>query len=234
MYGFWVGFALARRKTVKSRVFSISVPPGVPLEKVYEKVSSAAKTSYSEIRFEEGRLVVRLVGTEYSIRSAWASIREAIRDLWELYGLDRSGETSIDSIVREIRATFPPEALVEALKIRGYAASLGEGRNVLRTNAPSSVVLELAKSIARVLEEIRFSVRGSSAKRVVASVSAGLGLEPSIVVEYGVRLGVFGYDEDERIVLKEEWRRAIRKLVVVLRSKGLEEGSELAGENEGY
>ncbi len=215
------------RKTVKTRVFTIAIPPGTDIEKLYDRVAKAMKTGYGEAWVEKGRLYVRLTGTDYELRTAWARIKEAVSELWSLYSLEARGETSIEGIVREIRATFPPDALVEALRLQGYRAELGgEGPGkTLSTNAPAEKVLETAKRVAEAVEEVRFRVRGSNAKKLVAAAAAGLGRSVEEVIEYGLRLGVLGVDEEERVYLREEWRRALKKLALVL---GGEDGARVS------
>ena len=202
------------------RMYTIRIPPGIDVDKLNERLREAIRTPYAEIKVEkDGRLRIALVGVEADVKESWYRIRSVVSELWELYNLSKRGEVSIDAIVREVRRTFPPQALVEALKLRGYKAELLEG-NILRTNAPLDIVLGLASRIAEVLDEIKFDVRGTAAKRVVAAVAAAFDLPPSRVIEVGLRADVFSEDEDGKIILKREWRQAIRRLSVVFAAGG--------------
>ena len=211
---------------VVRRLYTIRIPPGIDAEKLNERLKEAIRTPYAEIRVEkDGRLRIVLVGVEADVKESWFRIRNVVSELWELYNLSKKGEVSIDAIVREIRRTFPPQALVEALRLRGYQAELLEG-NVLRTNAPLDVLLSLASRIAEVLEEIKFDVRGTAAKRVVAAVAAAFDLPPHHVIEIGMKADVFAEDEDGKVILKREWRQAIRRLAVVFAAGGEVGGGE--------
>ena len=215
---------------VVRRLYTIRVPPGIDLEKLNERLREAIRVPYAEIKMErDGRLRIVLVGVEADVKDSWFRIKSVVAELWELYNLARRGEVSIDAIVREIRRTFPPQALAEALKLRGYKAELLEG-NVLRTNAPLDVVLDVARRIAEILDEIKFDVKGTAAKRVVAAVAAAYDLPPSRVIEVGLRADVFEETEDGKIALKREWRQAIRRLSVVFAAGGGFEAEAGAGE----
>ena len=202
------------------RLYTIRIPPGIDAERLNERLREAIRVPYAEVRIEkDGRLRIILVGVEADVKESWFRIKNVISELWELYNLSKKGEVSIDAIVKEVRKTFPPQPLVQALRLRGYKAELLEG-NILRTNAPLDVVLSLAARITEVMEEVKFDVKGSAAKRVVAAVSAAYDLPPSRVIEVGLRADVFAEDEDGKIVLKREWRQAIRRLSVVFAAGG--------------
>jgi len=221
-------------RVVHRRVYTVNVPP-LPVEKVYERLASAVRTGFAEIRIEGGRASIALVGTEAQIREAWASIKEAVTQLWELYRLLSGGEAAIEAIVREVGRTFPPEALVEALRLLGYEATLNEDGAVLYTTAPPEKVVETARKIAEVMDETRFSVRGSAAKRLVAALSAGLGVPADVVIEYGLRSRVLEQDEEGKVRLRMEWRQGLRRLAVMLKAAreagwpSLEGGEHYAG-----
>ncbi len=212
------------------RLYTIRVPPGLDLEKLNERLREAIRVPYAEIKMEkDGRLRIILVGVEADVKDSWFRIKSVISELWELYNLAKRGEVSIDAIVKEVRRTFPPQALVEALRLRGYKAELLDG-NVLRTNAPLDVVLGLARRIAEIMDEVKFDIKGTAAKRVVAAVAAAYDLPPARVIEVGLKADVFEEDEEGKIVLKREWRQAIRRLSVVFAAGGGVEAEAGAGE----
>ncbi len=204
-------------RPLRQRTYTINVPPSIPLDKLYERVSEALRASQAELRLEGRRLFITIWGTDAQIKESWLRIRQAVSELWELHSLQRSGEASVDAIVKEAGRTFPPEALVEALKLRGYSAEYDRELSRIRTSAPASLVIEFARRIAEVIDELRFRVSGTAIKRVVAAVSVGLDVDVDMVIEFGLKMRVFDKDEDGKVVLREEWRRAIRKLAVMLR-----------------
>ncbi len=210
-------------KVIKKKLYVTSIPPGFPLEKIYEKISSNVRTSFAEISIRGNRAFIELVGTEAEIKDTWYRIRNSLQDLWELYRLERQKEASISAIVKEAGRTFPPESLVYALKLKGYDARLSEDKQYIYTNAPSDIVIESARRIAEVIDEIRFQVKGSAAKRMIAAIAAGLSVGPEKVIEYGLQTRVLEETEDG-LRLREEWRKGLRKIAVML--KGAELGFE--------
>lgn len=221
-------------RVVKRKLYVINVPPRLPVEKVYEKLASAIRTGYTEIRIVNGKAYIEMVGTAAQLKENWQRVRDAVRELWELYSLETRGEAPVDVIAREAGTTFPPQSLVDALQLLGYEAALidtGETK-IIRTNAPAKTVIEVASRLGGVVESLRFRVAGSAAKRVIAAVAVGVDAEPETVIEYGLRMRVFERDESGKIRLREEPSRAVRKLAVILkgaRVDGSVEGSRHGG-----
>lgn len=200
---------------IKRRLYTITPPPGIDLEKVLERISEELRTPYAEVSYSKGKLYVELVGTEAQMRETWTRLRNIIAELWGLYSLKVRGEVPIDVLVREAGRTFPPEALVCALELRGYKAEIDDG--VLKTTASADVVIELARRIGEVIDELKYRVRGTAIKRLVAAVAAGLDVDVDKVLEFGLKMRVFEENEEGKIELREEWRRALRKLAVMLK-----------------
>ncbi|WP_236698192.1 DUF2067 family protein [Pyrodictium occultum] len=205
---------------VKRKLYVVNAPPGVPIEKLYEKIGSALRSNYAEVSIRDGKVYVELVGTDYEIKDTWYRVRQALAELWEIYKLETRREASIEAIVKEAGRTFPPEALVHALLLRGYDARLSEDKSILYTDAPPEEVIELARRIAEVIEGLRFRVKGAAAKRMIAALAAGLGEDPERVIEYGLRSRVLE-ETEEGLVLREEWRRGLRKIAVLLKGAQL-------------
>ena len=208
-------------RVIRRKLYVINIPPGLPVDKVYEKVSGSIRTPFAEISIRDNRLFVELVGTEAEIKDSWYRIRNAVQDLWELYRLTYEKEASIESIVREAGRTFPPEALVYALKLRGFEARLSEDKQRIYTNASVEIVIELAREIAEVMDQIRFRVKGTAAKRIIAALVAGLSIDVEKVIDYGLKTRVLEESEDG-IRLREEWRKGLRKIAVMLKKVALE------------
>ena len=216
-------------RVVKRKLYVINVPPRLPVEKIYEKLASVIRTGYAEIRVVNGKAYIEMVGTAAQLRENWQRVKDAVKELWDLYSLEIRGEAPVDVIAREAGSTFPPQALVEALRLLGYEARLIDTGEVklVRTNAPSRLVIETANRLGGVVDSLRFQVAGSAAKRVIAAVAVGLNVDPETVIEYGLRMRVFERDDAGRVRLREEASRAVRKLAVVLK------GARVSGSAEG-
>lgn len=202
------------RRVVQRRLFVLSVPPGIPLDKLLERLSSALKASVARVRVRDGRVFIEVTGTKAQIRESWAEAKAVVEELWELYRLMRGGEGSVRVIVREVGRTFPPDALVEALRLRGYAASI-EG-DMLRTNAPYEVLIETARRIVEALDAVRFSAQGAGLRKTVAIVSAALGVGVEEVLERAVGEGLVERSGGKYRLLVD-WRRALRGLAAVFK-----------------
>ncbi|ALL00568.1 hypothetical protein Pyrde_0518 [Pyrodictium delaneyi] len=201
---------------IKRKLYVANLPPGIPIDKVYEKISSAIRSGYAEISIRGGRVYIEIVGTEFEIKDSWYRVRQALADLWELYRLRTRREASIEAIVKEAGRTFPPEALVYALELRGYEARLSDDKSLLYTTAPPEEVITTARKIADAIDQLKYRVRGSAAKRMIAAIAAGLDVDVEHVIEYGLRSRVLEETEDG-IILREEWRRGLRKIAVMLK-----------------
>jgi len=202
-------------KVIKKRLYTITPPPGIELEKILERISEELRIPYAEISYSKGKLYVELVGTEAQMRESWARLRNVVAELWGLHSLRVRGEAPIDVLVKEAGRTFPPEALVYALELRGYKAEISDG--VLRTTAPADTVIELARRIGEIVDELKYRVKGTAIKRLIAAVAAGLDVDVDKVLEFGLKMRVFEENEEGKIELREEWRRALRKLAVMLK-----------------
>jgi hypothetical protein len=204
-------------RVIKRKLYTINLPPGVPMDKIYERVSSAIRAGYAEVSIRSDKLFVEITGTEYEIKDSWYRIRQAIAELWEIYNLSKGREASIEALVKEVGRTFPPESLVYALQLQGYDARFDSEEGKIATTAPLEVVIRTARSIAEAMDELKFRVKGTAAKRLIAALAAGLGEPAEKVIEYGLKSKVLVEDEEEGIKLREEWRRALRKLAVLLK-----------------
>jgi len=219
------------KSVIKRRLYVVSVPPSIPAEKIYTKLAEALRTSYAEIAIRGGKAFIVIVGTDAQIKESWLRVRNVLSQLWGLHMLQTSKEVPIEVVAREAGRTFPPEALVYALRLRGYNAELSDDKQLIYTNAPPDEVVALAKSIAETLDSIKFRVRGAAAKRLVAAISAGLGIEPTKVIEVAMEAGVLIESEDG-VRLREEWRRGLRKLALVLRPEAPETRGEVWPRND--
>ncbi|HID04488.1 MAG TPA: DUF2067 domain-containing protein [Aigarchaeota archaeon] len=201
---------------IKRKLYVVNLPPRIPIDKVYEKISSAIRSGYAEISIRGGRVYIEIVGTEFEVKDSWYRVRQALADLWELYRLRTRREASIEAIVKEAGRTFPPEALVYALELRGYEAGLSDDKSLLYTTASPEEVTTAARKIADAIDQLKYRVRGSAAKRMIAAIAAGLDVDVERVIEYGLRSRVLEETEDG-IILREEWRRGLRKIAVMLK-----------------
>ncbi len=161
-------------------------------------------------------IYVTIRGLEPEIRDAW----QRIRYYSSLAKRLRSGrgvvEIPVNHIAKETGVTVSAQALVEALRLKGYKAEFAEG--LIRSDAPREELLGLARVLGEVAKSLGMVVRGSAARRLVSVAVALTGTRAEDVLEVAGRLGLMVYDEDSgRYVLTREWRDALRLLLRALR-----------------
>ncbi len=200
---------MVKRKS--RRVYVLNLPRAVPLDTLYEKIESATGACYARISVEENKLVIELFGTEYDMKMAWYKIRKALAELWELQRFNEEKKIQIETIVKEIKSTFPPKFLVESLKLRGYQSYIQE--NILYTTAPLSTIFDTASALSKYLRDERIRWASTSTKRVIACIAAGMNIDLSEIIEVGKVLGLIDEDDKGRIRLTKDWRTTLKIIV---------------------
>ncbi|HID82994.1 MAG TPA: DUF2067 domain-containing protein, partial [Thiotrichales bacterium] len=59
------------------------------------------------------------------------------------------------------------------------------------------------------VDELKYRVKGTAIKRLIAAVAAGLDVDVDKVLEFGLKMRVFEENEEGKIELREEWRRGV-------------------------
>ncbi len=193
---------------------------GEECEEILAYILENVKARDVSYRVTPSGIYITIRGLEPEIRDAW----QRIRYYASLSKRLRSGrgivEVPINHLAKEAGVTVSAQALVEALKLRGYKAEFSEG--LLRSDAPRDELLELARTLGEVSRELGLRVRGSAARRVVSVAVALTGMNVEEVLGEAERLGLLVYDEySNRFVLTREWRDALRLLLKSLRRSGV-------------
>jgi len=202
-------------KRTSKKVYVLNLPETIPLDTLYEKIESATGTCHARISIERNKLVIELFGAEYDVKVAWYKIRRSLAELWELYRFSKERKIQIETIVKEIRSTFPQTFLVESLKLRGYRSFIQE--NTLYTTAPLEVVFEIASALSRYIKDERIRRASTSTKRLIACIAAGTGTDIDEIIKIGKALGIIDETDDGKIKLVKDWKTALKIIVDYLR-----------------
>ncbi len=193
------------------RVFHISCR-GEECYRIAEFIKENIGVPEISITFRENGLYIELYGYKSDIRNAWARIKQLIRMYRQAHVPTAVGHrVSIEYIVSNIKKTFPPQLLVEVLKRKGYEARYdGEA---IETSASLDTLIGLADSIADIISSLKYRVRGSTAKHLIAASTLLTGKPLEKVIDELVEKGYLYYDEDDKIRIKHEWRSALDSYV---------------------
>jgi len=163
------------------------------------------------ITFREHGIYVELYGYKSDIRNAWSKIKHLVSMYKRSMIRTRKGyRITIDYIVSRIRKTFPPILLIEILRKMGYDANYKE--NIIEVDIEPDELIKLADKIANIIQTIRYKVSGTTAKYLItaAAILTNRSIEEiDQVVNELEELGYLFRDEDGKVRLKLEWRKAL-------------------------
>ncbi len=169
------------------------------------------------ITIESSGLRIDMYGYKSDVRNAWMHIKRLV-SAYKSAIVERRGlrEISIDFLVERIGRTFPPRLLEFVIKRKGHKAHIEEDRII--TDADLDEIFDMIKKIIEVLDEIRFSVKGTACKYFIVASTLLANKSYQLIIEGGLRADILDKDEDGRIILKKEWRSAVDHILKVLSS----------------
>ncbi len=175
------------------------------LNKITEEIS--IRWMKTEIRGSS--LIIEAVGMPYELKS----LRYEIENLKGGIEIKRykGGEYSIQDLFKAAKSTVPIDALTAALKLKGYQVER-EGERLI-SNAPAEEVLSLINKMNEIYQndEIRFKFP-HGAKKIAMILHAIYDLTPEEIITLLKDEGVI-VEGEFKYELKEEWQRALKKLV---------------------
>ncbi|MFN4046537.1 MAG: DUF2067 family protein, partial [Acidilobaceae archaeon] len=118
----------------------------------------------------------------------------------------------------------PVELLGEYLRLKGYRIARKTRRSI-ETNAPRDVVVDAARRIGDTIAKARSVKLSNTAFKMVVVASAMLGLEPSLVIERGLKEGVLEASA-ESIRVSHFWRKSLMDFLESLKEPPASGGRE--------
>jgi len=169
------------------------------------------------ITIEPSGLRIDMYGYKSDVRNAWIYIKRLV-SAYKSAIVEKRGlrEISINFLVEKIGRIFPPRLLEFVVKKKGHKARI-EGDRII-TDADLDEIIDMTKKIIEVLDEIRFSVRGTACKYFIVASALTANKSYQAIIEEGLRTHILGKDEDGRIILKKEWRSAVDQILKDLSS----------------
>ena len=169
------------------------------------------------ITIESSGLRIDMYGYKSDVRNAWIYIKRLV-SAYKSAIVEKRGlrEISINFLVEKVGRTFPPRLLEFVVKKKGHKARI-EGDRII-TDADLDEIIDMIKKIIEVLDEIRFSVRGTACKYFIVASALLANKSYQAIIEEGLRVHILDKDEDGRIILKKEWCSAVDQILKVLSS----------------
>ncbi|WP_440060242.1 DUF2067 family protein [Thermogladius sp. 4427co] len=182
-----------------------------PCEKLAEAIGDRISLlGEYNIRIENNYIIIELYGYESDIKKAWFKIKS-------LLGVPAKGGKGLagyrlDYFFRELGATFSPRILVEVLKRRGFVVETGEDASIIYTNAGREIVVDIARRIIELSNNIPKDVKGSSTRYYLVTLGVLTGVSIQELVDKAVELGHIRRDR-EGLRLAVEWVRGVEEFL---------------------
>ncbi|MEL9909226.1 MAG: DUF2067 domain-containing protein [Desulfurococcus sp.] len=175
--------------------------------KLYELVKDRVPSiEHVEFAVTSNGLIIDAYGYETDLKKLWIELKNYSKMVKGVGGPGLQA-FSIDTIVKLIRKTFPPEVLVKILEKQGYKARLED--DTIYTNMEKNRLLELVERISELNTAVRGRVKGAAARYFIITVTIITGLQLDDAINHAVEAGLLGVDESGLYVLKHEWRDAV-------------------------
>lgn len=182
------------------------------LEKVDEELGGVA-TVFAEMK--GSKILFRIVGFEPEVQRTALKLREILTLFARRRASPKYGVTA-EEIAKMVRKSVPLDVVAKILRLEGIHAEVRN--NVLYADTDMDTVLEVARSVGELLEEVSKMPLEHSTRKFVLCVSAATGLKPSDVVRKAMAMGLI---EDKE--LRMPWDRAVEEFLESLETFGEEE-----------
>ena len=127
-------------------------------------------------------------------------------------------EVTVNELMKTIGKPFIPDALRVVLKHSGYEVEVVSG--VIRTNAPTDILVKYATEVAKKLEELVFykPKASTSAKKLVTALSVLMESDPYTVIEILKDMD-YVIEEGHRLLVKKQWEKVLKEVLKRLAHK---------------
>ncbi len=160
-----------------------------------------------------GSVIIEVSGPKIEVVTTKRVIMKAYREWMKIKAWSKSsGSIEIQTLMRIIGKPFVSDALVEVLKHLGYEAEIKGG--TLISNAPSDIVIDVAKTLSQKLEELvmykpRASITAKALITAYAYLTSMNAKDALKALEESGALRVNGH----RVLVTKEWRSLLRRLI---------------------
>ncbi|MDM7275760.1 MAG: DUF2067 family protein [Thermoprotei archaeon] len=195
----------------------IKIPPKArsnPTE-FLEKLTEALRTPSTSICLKGDTIRVEVAGPPRTVYETLGNITSLLEEYSEQPGGSLKKYT-YEAVERLAGVGVPVELLGEYLRLKGYRAARKTKKSI-ETSAPKDVVVDAARRIGDSLVKAGSVKLSNTAFKMVVVASAMLGLEPSLVVERGLKEGVLEASAAGSIRVSHFWRKSLTDFLEALK-----------------
>ena len=179
--------------------------------KLAEIIKTNMVSKESTIIIKDNGIVIELYGYKTDIKNTWLKIKRLLSIYKATYSREGRNVYPLEHIVSLSRKTFPPRLLVEILKYQGYMAEYKDG-NII-SNADLEHIVKLVNRINELINDLRYTVKGTTSKYFLVAASILLNTDPMSIIEHSLNKGLMIQDQDGKPCLRVEWRQALSKIL---------------------
>ena len=177
------------------------------------RIMDSLRGQMIRINVMKDKIEISIQGTRDDIEHVWEEIKRTLRDLRLKRAAEKRGLTliNIEDMFRAIKGTIPLDALLEAIRAVGGKAE--RSSEYIFTTLSEDEVLGLAIKIKNAMEEVKYQVKGRALKSLIGILSAVTGHTPAYIIDVLVGMNAATYDEEGKLMLREDWRITLRKVI---------------------
>ena len=187
------------------------------LNKIVDEIS----IRWMKTEIKGNSLIIEALGLPYELKELHYEVNKLRNELE--FNMKTYKEFKLHDLVSVSKVTVPVDTLIEALKLLGYKAEKTE--RGISTSAPLDKIIEIMKKMNEVNSSdiVRFRMP-QSAKKLIMIIHALYDFSPEEIAEAMRENGIIE-EGDFKYIMKEEWRKALAKLVKSLgvRFRGVQE-----------
>ncbi len=200
---------------LRKRTFKITLKDREMVEEFVNKLLEELKIDQSRINVRGTTITVTLYGTKDIIDYNWQIIRAVAKEITYIREIEKSKlKRYVHNILqRHAGATFPLDALEEVLKAKGFTAKVENGKTLV-SDAPFESILNYAKMLGNIIQELKTYTRSSSTKKFLATLAVILETDDiNEVKKLALSEGVLEENEIGHVILTMEWKQALNKIL---------------------
>ncbi len=199
----------------KKKVIIVKIPPAAraELEKFLERLSKAIASDTAIMRLTGDTIRIEVYGSKTLGKITMQRVRKLLRE----YSVrEERGARSIPArlIFREAGMAVPLDVLEAVLRASGRDAR-AEGDRLV-TEASLEEVIDSARAVAGALREASTLPATRTAKKLVVAASAIAGVSVMEAVDAGLASGALEEDDEGKLYVPGDWRRAVKSLLEAL------------------
>ncbi len=193
----------------------IKLPPSIryDFDRFMERLGKIIYGETMVAEVEGDTLRISLYGGKLSAERTLREIRKLVKE-YSIRG-KKTNRYMMKALAKEAKTAIPGDVVEAVLQARGFQAEYsGE---YLETNAPPSLVFETALILGEVLRRTKTLYATRTAKKLILSL---LVIEPSLqlsdIISRGESNDLLELDEDGKIHVKGDWRKALKSMIYLL------------------